>query len=663
MSFFGEELSLLIEQFHWLRPWWLLAIVPALLTALLVWRQTRAAVQWQHLVSAELLPYLLDGKSLRNKPWQIAALLAAWLIACVALAGPTWEKRSLPIQKNQNSLIILLDLSPSMLSADLKPSRLVRARLKILDILRERRDGLTGLLVYAGDAHVVTPLSDDVGTIRNLMASLHPDIMPQRGSNTEAAVARALQLLRDAGATRGDLLLVTDGVVELATAEIKKQLQNSGVRLSVLGVGTDMPAPIPGRSGNFVRDQANNIVTTQLDEQVLRQLTTQNGGRYARVTGDSRDLDWLLSPAPEMSEEENLLEQEFDSWYDSGYWLIFLLLPIVLYCFRRGVLVVALCIPASLFYSGESHALSWNDLWFTKDQQARKALEQGDAKAAAKGFEDPQWKASAEYRAGNYEAAAKYFSQSDSAQTYYNRGNALAKAGKLKEAVSSYDEALKRQPEFPQATANRELVKQLLEQQQEQKDKQQNQDGEQEPQDKEQNQEEQDQQDQSEQDQQSQQDGEQNQDQQQDGESGENGEDPSDPSSNPEQNVETNNEQEPRNDGAAEDESQNPEQDDANEEETAGDESETDSEENEQQAAAEPTESETDNGADEQQVGVQEGDLTDEQQQALEQWLRRVPDDPSGLLREKFRYQYNQLRNERLRGNWPAPESDSEQRW
>src|SRR5690606_13401158 len=130
------------------------------------------------------------------------------------------------------------------LSEDLKPSRLVRARLKILDILRERHDGLTGLLVYSADAHVVTPLSDDIATIRSLMPSLHPDIMPQRGSNTEAAIARALQLLRDAGAAGGDLLLVTDGVVEEAQANIHQQLQNSGTRLSVLGVGTDMPAPI-----------------------------------------------------------------------------------------------------------------------------------------------------------------------------------------------------------------------------------------------------------------------------------------------------------------------------------------------------------------------------------------------------------------------------------
>lgn len=655
MSFPGDIWSLILTQFHWMRPWWLLAALPAFLIAFLLWRQTRKAVQWQDLVSPDLLPYLIDGKSLRSRPWQIAALLAAWLIACIALAGPAWEKRSLPVQKNQNALVILLDLSPSMLSEDLKPSRLVRARLKILDILRERRDGLTGLLVYSADAHVVTPLSDDIGTIRSLIPSLHPDIMPQRGSNTEAAIARALQLLSDAGATSGDLLLITDGVVEEAQANINKQLQNSGVRLSVLGVGTDMPAPIPGSRGNFVRDQANNIVTTQLDEQVLRQLANQNNGRYARVSGDNRDLDWLLAQAAEMNEEINSVEQEFDSWYDHGYWLIFLLLPIVLYCFRRGVLLVLLCIPASLLYSTESHALGWNDLWFTKDQQAQRALQQGDAKAAAETFEDPQWKASAEYRAGNYEAAAKHFAGDDSAQSHYNRGNAFAKSHKLEEAISAYDEALKRQPEFPEATANRDLVKKLLDQQE-----QQEQDGDQNQQD--QNQEQEQEQNQEQNSSQNQQDG----DSEQENDSGQ--ENPSDSQSDSSADPKENNDR--QNDGQNprdNEDTQNPdpdsEQRDENQDEAATDESDAGPEENEEPAQAGQTDEDTDIGADAQQVNLQEGEAGDEQQQALEQWLRRVPDDPSGLLREKFRYQYNQLRNDRLRGNWPAPENESDQRW
>jgi Ca-activated chloride channel family protein len=226
-----EQLTLALEQFHWLRPWWLCALLPALLMALLLWRQKRAARQWQALVDADLLPFLLDGKSVRQSPWQMWLLALAWLLATLALAGPSWEKRPLPVHKNESALVIILDLSPSMLSEDIKPSRLIRARLKIADILRERRDGLTALVVYGGDAHVVAPLTDDTATINNMLTALHPNIMPVPGSNTEAAIGRSLQLLRDAGAPQGDLLLITDGVVHQARLAIKNQLSDGPYRL------------------------------------------------------------------------------------------------------------------------------------------------------------------------------------------------------------------------------------------------------------------------------------------------------------------------------------------------------------------------------------------------------------------------------------------------
>src|SRR5690606_15666450 len=207
---------------------------------------------------------LIDGETTRANRWQIWAMLAAWVIATLALAGPTWEKRPMPVQKNENALVLILDLSPSMLTEDVKPSRLIRARLKIADILRERTEGLTALIVYAGDAHVVTPLTDDTATINSLLTSLHPNIMPLPGSNTEAAIDLSMRLLVDAGIARGDLLLLTDGVVNNAHDTIKKRLSDN-FRLSILGVGGETPAPVPTGKGGFLRDNNNAIITTRLE--------------------------------------------------------------------------------------------------------------------------------------------------------------------------------------------------------------------------------------------------------------------------------------------------------------------------------------------------------------------------------------------------------------
>lgn len=654
---FTEQWALISSQFHWLRPWWLLALVPALLLTLALWQQKRGARQWHQLIAADLLPFLVDGKTTRAKRGSLLVLLAAWIIASLALAGPSWEKLPVPVQKNQNALVILLDLSPSMLSEDIKPSRLVRARLKITDILRARRDGLTAFVVYAGEAHVVTPLTDDTVTIQNLVNSVHPEIMPLKGSNIEDAVARSVQLLRDAGINQGDLLLLTDGVVSDAHPAIKKLLTDTQFRLSIIGVGSNMPVPIPSDKGNFVRDQFNNIVTTQLDEGELRSLAQQNAGRYSRLSSDSRDIDWLLSQSVLEDNNYENIEREFDSWIDRGHWLLLLLLPIVLYCFRRGVIVVILLVPTSLLFSNQSHALSWNDLWLTKDQQAQRALQAGDAKQAAEIFENPDWKGSAQYRANDFEAAAKHFAQSDTAQAHYNRGNALSKAGKLEDGIKAYDEALKRQPDFPEAKANRELVKKLLEQQQQD----QSQDGEQ------QDQENDEQQEQNEQNQDQNQEGESDN-EQQDSEQQNSEQDSNEQDSQQQDSSEQSDTEESQNDQSSSEQNEQEQQDQEQQNQQAdAEENEQEKPDAEQQAAQQKNEeqqSEEDNPeAQAAQAMAGEGELNDEEQQAMEQWLRRVPDDPSGLLRNKFRYQYQQQQRERNMGEWQSPDNSADQRW
>ena len=660
-----NSMEIIYQQFHFLRPWWLLALVPALLLAIVLWTQKQRARQWQQIVSPELLKYLLDGQTTRTNPLQIAALLACWIIACVALAGPSWEKRPVAVEKNQQALVIMLDLSPSMMSEDIKPSRLVRARLKMIDLLRERKDGQTALLVYAGDVHVVTPLTDDVETIINIIPALHPNVMPAEGSNTEAAVERGLELLKDAGIPQGDLLLITDGIIGDAQYSIIETMkQNSLYRLSIMGVGGTEPTPIPSNKGGFVRDGKRNIVTTQLNAGELQSLANQTRGRSRTLANNSSDIAYLMDlPAPEQQETQKV-DREFDSWYDRGHWLALLLLPALFYCFRRGVLLSLWLIPLAALMPNKSYAFDWDDLWKNKNQQAYAQLQQQKAAEAAQNFNDPQWKASAQYRAGDYAAAAQNFSQFDSADAHYNRGNSLARAGKLPEAIKAYEEALKKQPDMADAKKNRKLVEELIKQQQqnqEQQNPEQNSDQQQDDKNK-----------------QDEQQGQQNQGDQEQSKQGQNNQGQSQDNQHQQNQSQQDQEQQQQDmkDQAQKDrqhEQQNQAQpSDAEqqqaEQEQAGQLKQDEEKKSDEEKTAQATqraEKEQREQAGQQLPAVTPKDdgLTDEERQAMEQWLRRVPDDPGGLLRNKFNYEHYKRNQEILNGEWSAPENGAEDRW
>lgn len=652
--------DVLFSQFHFLRPWWLIALAPAVIIALVLWYQKHNARSWQQMIAPELLQHLLDGQTTRISPWKLIALLLAWVISCLALAGPSWEKRPVAVEQNQQALVLILDLSPSMMSEDVKPSRLVRARLKIADLLRLRKDGQTALLVYAGDVHVVTPLTDDTETINNIIPALHPNIMPSQGSNTEAAIELAIQLLKNANITQGDLLLITDGVDKDALYNITDVMnREQQYRLSILGVGGTTPTPIPSERGGFVRDKNRNIVTTQLNTSELQSLANQSRGRYRTLANTSSDIDYLMDLPSPKKEETQRVEREFDSWYDRGHWLVLLLLPIILYCFRRGVLLCMLLVPLAALTPNKSYALGWDELWKNKNQQAYEKLQQEQAAEAAEQFDQADWKASAQYRAGNYEEAAKNFAQSDTATAHYNRGNALAKANKLPEAIKAYDQALKLDPTFEDASKNRSLVEDALKHQKEQQQEQQQQN----QQDGDQDQENQDQQNQDQQnqnDQQNQQDQNQQQDQQSDNQqdsqqqsSQQNQQSQQDQQSNSDQkNQQENSEQK---DSEPDNQDQNSDSKKKSDEERAAEAAQREQEEKQEQESAEEQQAQMGEPSDD--------DLTDEERQAMEQWLRRIPDDPGGLLRNKFNYEHYKLRQEKINGDWEPAENGAESRW
>ena len=385
-------------ELHLMRPEWLWTLVPALILILLLWQQRGRRGSWQAVIAPELLRYLVGDTTVSRGGNLLPLVFLGWLLAALAASGPSWQKIPQPVHQKQDALVVILDLSYSMKSADLAPSRLDRVRQKLLDLLQQRREGQTGLIAYAGDAHIVTPLTDDTPTIANLLPALHPDMMPLPGSEPVGAVTQALELLRSAGISQGNLLLVTDGVSEKDREGIENVMAGSDSHLAIMGVGTTTGAPIPLPSGGFLKDDAGTIVMPGLEENGLRELAAATGGLYRRMQIDDSDLDSLLAERPLSEPRETLaLDRTADTWEDQGYLLILALLPLALGLFRRGWLVTLL--PALLLVQPEpASAQTWDDLWLTQDQQGQKALQQGNNEAAAALFENSEWAGTAAYR-------------------------------------------------------------------------------------------------------------------------------------------------------------------------------------------------------------------------------------------------------------------------
>ena len=571
----------LLQDFHFLRPLWLLALIPTLLFFVAMWRINTVVTAWDKAIDKSLLPYLLDRSKNAAQRTPLMLLFGAWVLSIIAMSGPVWEQLPQPVQKREDAMVIVMDLSLSMFAPDHTPNRLDLAKRKLRDILVLRKEGQTALVVYAGDAHTVTPLTDDVVTIDALVPSLSPNIMPLFGSNPIAAIDMAIGLLEDAEATRGKILFMTDGISGFdQELLITEQLQGTGYELLIMGIGTEAGAPIQTSDGSFLTDENGAMVIPTLNKNVLQSLANRSGGRYHDIQLSDADLAFLLTEN-ELLDDTQLsdVEEEFDIWYEFGPFLLLLVLPLCALSFRRGWLFSIVLLGGSglLFPSQHAQAqgFAWRDLWQTRDQQAAEAFANQDHGLAAALFKAPDWRGTSSYRAQDYESAIAAFSASDTPDGHYNRGNSLALAGNYEEAIAAYDIAIGREPDHADAIFNKEIVEDLLEQQQQEEGEN------------------------------------------QDGDSQEN-------------------ESEQNSQNQSEEENENSEQQDQESEE--GNEDQQDQEQQNQP----PEDQEGSESNSEQNTPSEATNEEFEEQQSLEQWLRRIDDDPGELLRRKFRYQYRQ---------------------
>ncbi|MCG9962476.1 VWA domain-containing protein [Shewanella cutis] len=455
---------------HFIRPEWLLALLPLALILWMLWRQHATNSAWNRYIAPHLAKILVtEGSQKSRRPLHILAF--SWFIATLALAGPALNKQSLPVFAAEQGRVLVMDMSVSMFATDLAPNRLTQAKFRATDLLRNLKEGETGLIAFAGDAFTISPLTRDTGTLLNLLPTLSPEIMPVLGSNLAAALTQAKNLLAQGGHLRGDIIVMTDGITPKQFDEANSVLTGSQYRLAIMGFGSPQGAPIRLPDGQLQRDSSNEVVVAKTDFGLLQKLADNHNGIMIPNRADGEDLvqlqHWLSD-----SGDAKATDLDGETWQDLGPYIALLLLAPALLSFRQGMLASWMLMGfASLLLGAlpqKAHANVWDSLWHTQEQQAMQAYQAEDYASAAQKFETPQWQGAAHYKAGDFEQALKAFEQDNSANGLYNQGNALMQMGKPEKAKERYQTALDKQPDFPQAKANLELAEKLLEQQQSQ---------------------------------------------------------------------------------------------------------------------------------------------------------------------------------------------------
>lgn len=565
-----------LTNFHFMRPWWLILLIIPLGFYWKYFRSIRSKSSWENVCDRKLLNFLLIKGSSGQRRMLGWLSLVAFVSTIIAIAGPTWKKLEAPTMSPENPVMILLNLSSDMKNEDLAPSRLDRAKFKITDLLKGLKTAQTGLITYTDEPFLITPITDDVKIIENLLPIINFDIMPSNGDRLDRAINLAVEKFQNGGFFNGNIVIFTSDVGQRFDLALEAAKQAASQRYNV------------------------NVIEVNLGvNEKLKLISRYGNGIYEPLSAGDKDIlalnQFINQNISELKQSDNMQSM----WLDMGYYFSIIPLLCCLYFFRRGIFVILLV----LGFSSSAQA-GW---FLNNDQESLKAFNNNDFQQAEQKFEDKNWKAAAQYRLGDYQSSLKNYAGKEDVTSLYNQGNALAKGGKIEDAIKKYEAVLKQAPGHEDAKFNLEYLKQQQEQQQ-----QQNQD---------QNQPQQNQDDSKDQDNQSQ------------SNSGKNNQDQNSSSNQKDQQKEQpDDKKQPDNQqgksGENENEPQPDQKDDGQEQDGKGEEKQP-PENNEEQKS--------------QGGELQKGDDNhkyDEERQAKVQQFRQIPEDPGGLLKAFIKREY-----------------------
>ena len=471
---FGQPLALL-----------LLVLLPV--AAVLMSRGDRRVRQrLERIVAARLLPALTDTVDQRLRLWRRILFLIAFGCFIFALAKPQWGE----VQETQNfqgrDILLAIDTSKSMLSTDVAPSRLARAKLAAEDLIESMPGDRFGLLAFAGEAQVEAPMTIDYDTMIATLNELNTNTVARGGTDIAAAIRAGELVLGRNGESYKALVLITDGEEldddGIAAAE---HAAKNGIRIFTVGVGSPAGATIPLPNGQLLRDNSGKIVRTKLDEARLKGIAQATGGFYLRLEPDT--VLRLVRDGINRLGESKLGQRTFHIPIERYRWPLALgLLLLVI----SSILSERQRIQKTAFAS--LLILTFGTGTLAKASSAFDLYQQGDYNGALR-----QWRqelersphdpilnfnaGTAAYRMGKYDQAFENFSealQSPSAilreKAYYNGGNALFKQGDWQEDIERqltsyqdaeylYEQALAIDPNDEEAKKNLALVKRRIE--------------------------------------------------------------------------------------------------------------------------------------------------------------------------------------------------------
>ena len=431
------SLTQFFTQFHFIRPLWLLALIPMVFLIWLRWHE-ESKPSWKDILPDHLREVLTIGEHGWRKQLPLKLLMVNVFIAILICAGPSWQREASPFGEDKASMLVVLDNSDSMLQKDLPPSRLERSKQKIRDLLAARKGGKTGLVVFAGTAHVAMPITQDSAVFDPFLAAIDPEIMPVKGKLAEQALPLIDQQLQ--GLAGSTVLLVTDGVNPATISKYEDYFADKPYQLLILA------------SGN-----PDVVSNNPIDLDSLQTLASKTDGRLIEVSVDNTDIQQL---SRYVERNMQLNGESSMPWKDMGYVLLFPIALIMLIWFRKGWLVqwcLIAMVSGSVMMPGEVMAENvslkaeepqvvqkvttfdkaaqwWWDLWLTPDQQGQRLFSKQAYLDAAKHFSDPLRKGTAYYYASEFELAHSAFleMQNDPSEEVrdfglYNAASALAR--------------------------------------------------------------------------------------------------------------------------------------------------------------------------------------------------------------------------------------------
>lgn len=462
------------SDFHFLRPqflWGLAAVGFILVLGLLSLREN---AKWKKHIAPHLRPYVISKGSVRIKVVMQFVQAIALSLAVLGLAGPTWKKVQLPGQILETPMVILLDLSQSMMAEDIQPTRLERAKFKINDLLDANPGARIALVGYAGTAHTIVPLTRDYKIIKNHIETLSPKVMPFRGSDLKKAMelADTLMGITTAPGTvlifaddfeSGDFDFIQNSLSLTSSDSLPLALANGKKKIEIMPMNTPSGADVPAYNGRGYLYDKGEVVHSALNSVVLSQINGLENATVHQLTLDNSDVELIAKNVSEHLKFTEAPTEKNDEWRDVGLLLAAPSALLILLWFRRGWVVFSLAMMMSLSGCNNPNKVEgFADLWYTRDYQGQKQSDAGHFEEAAQLYEDPLRQGVAYFKEGNFDEAIKAFSTDTTAMGAYNLGLAYAKNGDLAAAQLAFGEAIKLDPENVAAKQNYEQIDHVL---------------------------------------------------------------------------------------------------------------------------------------------------------------------------------------------------------